>query len=155
GAWSKRLEGPAIAASPVSIVNRGAEAVDAVVTTVAVPAEPLPAGGDGFAIAREYYTVAGEPVNVSEAVQNERYVVVITATEENAWHSRVLITDLLPAGFEIDNPGIVSSAQLANFDWLEPTEVAHTEFRDDRFVAAFDRTADSAREMRLAYVVRA
>jgi len=155
GAWSKRLEGPAVAAAPVSIVNRGEEPVDAVVTTVALPAEPLPAGGDGFTIERQYYTVDGEPANIGEAVQNERYVVVITATEENAWPSRVLVTDLLPAGFEIDNPGIVSSAQLANFDWLEPTEVAHTEFRDDRFVAAFDRTADSAREMTLAYVVRA
>jgi len=155
GAWSKRLEGTAVAASPVSIANRGTGPVDAVVTTVALPADPLPAGGDGFTIAREYYTVDGEPANISEAVQNERYVVVITATEENAWPSRVLVTDLLPAGFEIDNPSIVSSAQLANFDWLEPTEVAHTEFRDDRFVAAFDRTADSAREMTLAYVVRA
>jgi uncharacterized protein YfaS (alpha-2-macroglobulin family) len=68
----------------------------------------------------------------------------------------VLVTDLLPAGFEIDNPSLVGSAQLSNFDWLGNTEVAHCEFRDDRFVAAFDRSGSSnGREMTLAYVGRA
>jgi len=155
GGWSKRMEGENVAAAPLTIVNRGGEPVDAVVTTVAAPADPLPAGGDGFYIERNYYTLDGEPANVSEAAQNARYVVVIRATEENEWPSRVLVTDLLPAGFEIDNPGLVSSASLSNFGWLEQTEVAHAEFRNDRFVAAFDRTADSPREMTLAYVVRA
>ena len=39
-------------------------------------------------------------------------------TETNDWPSRVLITDLLPAGFEIDNPSLVNSAKLSNFDWI-------------------------------------
>ena len=72
--------------------------------------------------------------------QNERFVVVLKVTEQNSWPSRVLVTDLLPAGFEIDNPGLVNSASLSNFPWLEQTEAAHLEFRDDRFVAAFNRT---------------
>ena len=54
-----------------------------------------------------------------EAQQNERYVVVLHVTEDNDWPQRILVTDLLPAGFEIDNPSIVDSAQLSNFDWLE------------------------------------
>ena len=75
-----------------------------------------------------------------EATQNERYVVVLKVNEQNSWPSRLLITDLLPAGFEIDNPGLVSSAQLTNFSWLAQTDAAHLEFRDDRFVAAFNPT---------------
>jgi uncharacterized protein YfaS (alpha-2-macroglobulin family) len=67
----------------------------------------------------------------------------------------MLVTDLLPAGFEIDNPGLVSSAQLSNFGWLPDTSAAHLEFRDDRFVAAFDPGGNSSREVTLAYVVRA
>jgi uncharacterized protein YfaS (alpha-2-macroglobulin family) len=153
GGWSQRLTGEDIAAAPVSIVNRGASPVDAVVTTVAAPAQPLPAGGEGFTIERTYYTLDGEPANVQEAAQNERYVVVLKVGQLNDWPSRTLVTDLLPAGFEIDNPGLVSSAELSNFDWLAKTEAAHLEFRDDRFVAAFDR--GTVGEITLAYVVRA
>ena len=96
--------------------------VSAVVTTVAAPAVPLPAGGDGFTIERTYYTLDGEQANVSEAKQNERYVVVLHVTESNAWPSRIIMTDLLPAGFQIDNPSLVDSAQLTNFDWIGETD---------------------------------
>ena len=82
-------------------------------------------------------------------------MVVINATESNTWPSRVLITDLLPAGFEIDNPTLVDSAKLSNFEWIGEVEAAHTEFRSDRFVAAFDRTAGDNRSITVAYVVRA
>ncbi|TGS35570.1 hypothetical protein EN823_14400, partial [bacterium M00.F.Ca.ET.180.01.1.1] len=65
-------------------------------------------------------------------------------------------TDLLPAGFEIDNPSLVSSAQLSNFSWLAQTDAAHLEFRDDRFVAAFNPAdGDHDHNLTLAYVVRA
>ena len=76
---------------------------------------------------------------MTEATQNERYVVVLKVNQLNDWASRVLVNDLLPAGFEIDNPRLVSSADLTNFPWLAQTEAAHLEFRDDRFVAAFNR----------------
>ena len=113
--------------------------IQAVVTTVAAPAQPLPAGGDGFTIERTYYRLDGSEANVTEVTQNERFVVVLKVTEQNDWPSRVLVNDLLPAGFEIDNPRLVSSADLANFGWLQRTDAAHLEFRDDRFIAAFDR----------------
>ncbi len=61
----------------------------------------------------------------------------------------------MPAGFEIDNPGLVNSASLSNFDWIGEVEAAHTEFRSDRFVAAFDRATGDNGEITLAYVVRA
>ena len=124
-------------------------------TTVAAPVEPLPAGGDGFSIARTYYRLDGSEANVTEVAQNERFVVVLRVSEFNDWPSRVLVNDLLPAGFEIDNPRLVSSAELASFGWLAPTQAAHLEFRNDRFIAAFDRSAGSDRAITLAYVVRA
>ena len=88
------------------------------VTTVAAPIQPLPAGGDGFSIERTYYRLDGSEANVTEVTQNERFVVVLQVNEHNNWASRVLVNDLLPAGFEIDNPRLVSSADLANFGWL-------------------------------------
>ena len=45
----------------------------------------------------------------------------------------------LPAGLEIENPRLVDSGDAKGLAWLK-TEVSpqHTEFRDDRLVAAFD-----------------
>ncbi|HEV7252215.1 MAG TPA: alpha-2-macroglobulin family protein [Mesorhizobium sp.] len=155
GALAQEFSGEAIAAAPVTLVNRGSEPVEAVVTAVAAPAEPLPAGGDGFTIQRTYYRLDGSEANVTEAQRNERFVAVLQIQETNDWPSRILVTDLLPAGFVIDNPNLVSSASLSNFDWLPQTEAAHLEFRDDRFVAAFNREAGADRWITLAYVVRA
>jgi hypothetical protein len=155
GGYAVRLSGDELLAQPITVANTTTEPVSAVVTTVASPAQPQPAGGNGFNIERTYYTLDGKEANVSEAKQNERYVVVLKVTETNNWPSRVLITDLLPAGFEIDNPGLVNSASLSNFDWVGEVEPAHTEFRSDRFVAAFDRASGDNGEITLAYVVRA
>ena len=155
GVYSARFTGEKVSEEPVVVTNQGSGTVQAVITTIASPREPLPAGGDGFTIQRTYYRLDGTEANVTEARQNERFVVVLNVTEQNDWPSRVLVSDLLPAGFEIDNPGLVSSASLANFGWLPQTQAAHLEFRDDRFVAAFDRTGSDDRAITLAYVVRA
>jgi alpha-2-macroglobulin len=155
GSFARRIEGSALAAAPVTIRNDGGQPVDAVITTVAAPADPLPAGGDGFAIERSYYTLAGEPASMAEVAQNERFVVVLRVSQFNDWPARIAVTDLLPAGLEIDNPRLVSSAELSGFDWLGDTLVAHSEFRDDRFIAAFDREEGNAGDFTVAYVVRA
>ncbi|GGB08549.1 membrane protein [Brucella endophytica] len=154
GNFAESLSGQDVLDAPQTIVNRGTKPVQAVVTTLAAPKDPLPAGGNGFSITRSFYTLDGKEADVMQAKQNERFVVVLKVTENNAWSSRVLVTDLLPAGFEIDNPSLVSSADLQNFEWLGQTDTAHSEFRTDRFVAAFDRTNYSPREFTVAYVVR-
>lgn len=154
GAWSAEIGGDELLAAPLILANTGQQSVQAVVTAVAAPAQPLPAGGDGYSIERAYYRLDGTEANVTEVKQNERFVVVLKVRKHNDWPQRVLVTDLLPGGFEIDNPSLVSSAQLSSFPWLAQTSAAHLEFRDDRFVAAFNPDTDR-REMTLAYVVRA
>ena len=50
-----------------------------------------------------------------------------------------MVVDRLPAGFEIENPHLVDSGDVKALDWLKATvQPEHTEFRDDRFVAAFN-----------------
>ena len=155
GALMTQMAGDAVLDHPLTVTNTGNDPVSAAVTTVAASSLPLSAGGEGFFIDRSYYTLDGEVANVSEVRQNERYVVVLTITETNDWPSRILVQDLLPAGFEIDNPSLVDSAQLTDFEWIGEVEPAHTEFRNDRFVAAFNRNTGDNREVSLAYVVRA
>ncbi len=154
GTYMAQMSGDALIGHPLTVTNTTRQPLAAAVTTVAAPVSPLPAGGNGFTIERKYYTLDGEEANITEAQQNERYVVVLHVTGANSWQSRILVTDLLPAGFEIDNPSIVNSAQLSNFDWLSEVQPAHVEFRNDRFVAAFDESWGS-RDLSLAYVVRA
>ncbi|MDP2620125.1 MAG: alpha-2-macroglobulin family protein [Hyphomicrobiales bacterium] len=156
GNFVRNYSAETLAAAPVSIANTGDGPVEAVLTLTGVRDAPEPSGGEGFAIGRAYYALDGTPVDPATVGQNERFVVVLQVREDNAWPSRVLVVDMLPAGFEIDNPGLVDSADLSAFAWLaEKPEAAHLEFRDDRFVAALDRKGDEARGFTLAYVVRA
>jgi hypothetical protein len=155
GAFARTLSGEEAATGELTIGNPNGEPLTAVVTTLASPLEPLSAGGDGFNITREFYTLDGELADVNEVTQNERFVVVLTVEETQEESSRILVTDLLPGGFEIDNPRLVQSAELEAFAWLGELEVAHSEFRSDRFVAALNRSGEEERSFSLAYVVRA
>jgi len=77
-------------------------------------------------------------------------------TEPQPQFGRVIVADYLPAGFEIDNPRLVSSGETGTLTWIvDAGEPVNTEFRDDRFTAAFDRNKDSAPVFTVAYVVRA
>jgi alpha-2-macroglobulin len=77
---------------------------------------------------------------------------------------RILLVDRLPAGLEIENPRLVDSGDIKSLDWLNTTVAPqHTEFRDDRFVTAFDffesrrggDVRDPASSATVAYIVRA
>jgi uncharacterized protein YfaS (alpha-2-macroglobulin family) len=105
---------------------------------------------------RNFYTLNGEPADVSKAKQNDRFVVVLTITEPKVEFARVALTDYVPAGFEIDNPRLVSSGDTGTLDWIEHAgSPVHTEFRDDRFTAAFERRKDDPSVYSVAYIVRA
>ena len=65
-----------------------------------------------------------------------------------------MVNDPLPAGLEIDNPNLISGGTITGLDFLDlATEVAHSEFRQDRFLTAIDRT--NADVFRLGYIIRA
>jgi uncharacterized protein YfaS (alpha-2-macroglobulin family) len=156
GAFNRVYDGDLLRGGAITVTNEGESDVDMVVSVTGVPDKTPVASGEGFTIERDVYGLDGQARDLDVVGQNERFVVVLKVTEKNAWPSRVLIADLLPAGFEIDNPRIVGSADLKAFDWLpETVPAAHVEFRADRFIAAFDRGASDERAFVLAYMVRA
>lgn len=143
-------------ATPVAVANSGDGNVQAVVSVSGAPLTPEPATARGFKIERQFYTLAGEPTDPAKAKQNDRFAVVLTVTEAQPQFGRVILADYLPAGFEIDNPRLVSSGDTGKLGWIsDAAEPVHTEFRDDRFTAAFERNKDSAPVFTVAYVVRA
>jgi hypothetical protein len=169
-----------VQAGALTIVNEGDGPTDAVISVIGAALTPEPATSKGFTIERSYYTLDGKKIDLASAAggtsqlkQNERMVVVLKV-EAPETGGRILLVDRLPAGLEIENPRLVDAGDVKTLDWLKTTvKPQHTEFRDDRFVAAFDffgssdrrrgrRFADSDEESReparaatVAYLVRA
>jgi uncharacterized protein YfaS (alpha-2-macroglobulin family) len=142
--------------APVKVTNTGEGTLQAVVTVSGAPLLPEPAAEKGFKIERLYYTLDGKPADPAKAKQNQRFAVVLKITEPQPLLARVMVADYLPAGFEIDNPHLVSSGDTGTLAWIENAlEPANAEFRDDRFSAAFDRKGGDPAVFTVAYVVRA
>ena len=92
----------------------------------------------------------------AKAKQNQRFAVVLRITEPQPQYGRLIVADYLPAGFEIDNPRLVSSGDTGTLAWIANAQVpSYSEFRDDRFSAAFERKAGDPVVFTVAYVVRA
>jgi uncharacterized protein YfaS (alpha-2-macroglobulin family) len=143
-------------ARPLKVTNTGDSAVQAVVTVSGAPVVPEPAAEKGFKIERKYYTLAGKPADPAKAKQNDRFAVVLRVTEPQPQFGRLIVADYLPAGFEIDNPRLVSSGDTGTLAWIEDAqEPVNSEFRDDRFSAAFERKGGDPSVFTVAYVVRA
>jgi uncharacterized protein YfaS (alpha-2-macroglobulin family) len=146
----------AIEKTPLKITNNGNDPLQAVVSVTGAPIVPEPEIEKGFKIERLYYTLSGEAADIKTVKQNQRFAVVLKITELKPQYGRILVADYLPAGFEIDNPRLVSSGDTGALDWIEDAEdPVHSEFRDDRFVAAFQRDSGDAAVFTVAYVVRA
>jgi hypothetical protein len=141
---------------PLRIANAGEDEVKAVVTVTGAPLTPEPAAEKGFKIERLTYTLDGDPVDAKTVKQNTRLAVVLRITEAQPQFGRLVVADYLPAGFEIDNPRLVSSGDTGTLSWItNALEPVDSQFRDDRFTAAFLRKRDDPAVFTVAYVVRA
>ena len=141
---------------PVKITDAGNAPIQAVVSVGGSPVTPEPAATNGFKIERNYFTLDGKPADVSKVKQNDRFAVVLKITEAKPEFGHIMVSDYLPAGFEIDNPHLVSSGDTGTLAWIEDgEEPQNTEFRDERFTAAVDRAANDKSIFTVAYVVRA
>ncbi|TNC14382.1 alpha-2-macroglobulin family protein [Methylobacterium terricola] len=156
GALYRTVPGAALEARPVTVANRGGVPVQLALGITGNPAVPEPAEAKGYAIERRYHRLDGSPADLANVRQNDRLVVVLKVTEAKASAGRLLLVDRLPAGLEIDNPKLLDADATAGLAWAksEVTPV-HTEFRDDRFVAAYDRDPGQSAFFTVAYTVRA
>ncbi|MCB5411037.1 alpha-2-macroglobulin family protein [Pseudogemmobacter faecipullorum] len=157
-------EGPLVrilqdGAEPVVVKNEGADTI-LTLSTYGIPAEAEPAGGNGFTLERAYYTLEGEPASAESVKSGDRLVVVLTVTPWDQASARLLLADPLPAGFEIDNPNLISGGSTSGLGWLNdlPGEdisnrANHAEFRQERFMTQVDWTSRNA--FRASYIVRA
>jgi hypothetical protein len=104
----------------------------------------------GIRIKREYFDIKGFPLNLTSVAQGELAVAVITI-ETSGELDNLAVADLLPAGFEIENPRLNSRGQLG---WYPPYhwQGAYEDLRDDR-ILLFTGPVDG--EFQYSYTVRA
>ncbi len=137
--------------SDFRVMNKGSQPLRAVVAVSGSPLVAEPASSNGLTIARSYHLPDGTEVDPASVKQNTRLVVVLNVSAtDGRQDGTFILSDPLPAGFEIENPTLVTSGSTASLSWIaESGWASHTEFRDDRFVAAFKVAA-----LRLAYMIR-
>lgn len=109
---------------------------------------------------RSYYRTDGSEWN-GEALQEGDALIVELTIRSDADMPDALVTDLLPAGLEIENFNlgdatqwagvVINGIEIAERD--QAAELRHEEFRDDRYVAALNLGRASI--ARLFYLVRA
>jgi uncharacterized protein YfaS (alpha-2-macroglobulin family) len=154
-------------AAGVNIKNSGDKAIWRTVSATGVPASPLPATDQGVTVSKAYYNLDGSPANLGALKQNDQVVVVIEGTMNDYSYRQMAITDLIPAGFEIEGPVKPGAEGQSIYGWMNKLSYASIEEgRDDRYVAAFRlgysyRLSDQERiqtplpSFRFAYVARA
>ncbi|MBL8664068.1 MAG: alpha-2-macroglobulin family protein [Candidatus Odyssella sp.] len=136
------------------VVNDGDDKIWVGATLTGIPAKDQPAEKNGFEITRVFYNLKGERVDLEKVRQSDVLVAVIKVSASGSRPHQALIVDLLPAGFEIENPRL-DRRDPEQMKWLpELARPRATEPRDDRFVAALDIWSNK-KDYYLAYVVRA
>ncbi|AQG81173.1 alpha-2-macroglobulin family protein [Spirosoma montaniterrae] len=100
-----------------------------------VQSEGVPQAGqiaeedNGLRVRRQYLDRNGQPI--SEVRQNDLVVVKVTVASTNGLNiDNVVVTDLLPAGLEVENPRLTEQRDM---DWLKGAATPdHFDLRDDR-----------------------
>ena len=138
-----------------TVVNQGKADVWLTASASGVPMAPLPPQAEGFTLTRAFYTLEGKPADLGAVAQNTTLVAVVEGLATTKLPHQALVVDLLPAGLEIENARLADRRSTDEMAWLPKlTKPDHQEFRDDRFVAAFDLDTGE-RAFTLAYMVRA
>lgn len=114
----------------------------------------------GIGIEREILTKDGVPHGEAEYRQTDTFIVHLTIhadrtmetqTKQSYVRENLVVVDMLPAGFEIENPRLAKDPpSVKTGDGVTP---AYTDIRDDRIVLAFGRLEPGT--YHYYYVVRA
>lgn len=84
-------------------------------------------------VRRQLYTRTGQPVTSNSFNRNDLLVMSVTvSTTDNSTIENVVVTDILPACFEIENPRITLTREM---EWIKNKSVPeHMDIRDDRIL---------------------
>jgi hypothetical protein len=103
-------------------------------------------------VRREFFDRFGGPAKLDSVIQNSLVIVKVTVTCSDDFLSYVAVSDLLPAGFEIENPRLQDNSLYSII--RNPSVPEYVDIRDDRinFYTSFKYRE---REKTFYYLVRA
>jgi len=137
----------------VEIVNEGPGTMYCGWMSEGVPEDPQTEAMDnGLSIRRSYVNLDQKPVDASPVKQGTLLVVQLTINTLGRRLDNIVIDDLLPAGFEIENANLKTSELVAWAKKASTLPVRHLEMRDDRVVIFADAFSG---EKKFYYAVRA
>ena len=113
----------------------------------------------GIKISRRYLSPGGTPLEKGSVTSGDRMIVELSFTADKRIPNG-LIVDLLPACLELEDPNLAGSMVIDNISvdkknirqWHRQLVFQHTEYRDDRFVAAVN--IPGKKRYRIFYPVR-
>jgi uncharacterized protein YfaS (alpha-2-macroglobulin family) len=121
--------------------NRGEAPVVQAVSIAGVPTSPLPAAAQGMRVARRFFALDGQPLNLDAVRAGTDFVLLVEARALTGERHAAMILQGLPAGWEIT--GRFLPGEVAGMPWLGTlSEPDAMPARDDRFAAAATLTAE-------------
>ena len=122
--------------------------------------EPPRSVAQGLSVERTWHDLNGETIVPGQVQSGQAFIVKLVVKAEERTQDALLV-DLLPAGFELENQNLPHAVDMKQYSvsgrslgrWRREADVRHVEYRDDRFVAAFE--ARASEESALFYLVRA
>ncbi|MGG5886565.1 alpha-2-macroglobulin family protein [Falsiroseomonas sp. HC035] len=124
-----------------SVRNRGDAPVVQAVSIAGVPTSPLPAASQGMRVARRFFALDGQPLNLDTLRAGTGFVLLLEARATTNDRHQAMVIQGLPAGWEI--AGRLGPGAVPGMTWLgELTAPDVQPARDDRFAAALELTPD-------------
>jgi len=100
-----------------------------------VPSEGAPDEySRGISITREYLDAEGNPLDINIVALGDQVVCRIAASASSQRLENVVISDLLPAGFEVENPRLETAPKMS---WIPKGNIGafdYKDIRDDRLL---------------------
>ncbi|SFV51776.1 PAN domain protein [hydrothermal vent metagenome] len=111
---------------------------------------------NGFTITKKIYNLEGELQDISHFRQNDRVVVILEGTIDSNHIQNPLVSDWLPAGFELENPNINGIDAISGLKWIDNlSDTDNLSYKDDRFEAAISMSSSTKGRFKVAYIARA
>jgi hypothetical protein len=122
-----------------NVVNRGEAPVVQAVSIIGVPSSPLPAASQGMRVARRFFAMDGQPLDLDRVRQGTDFVLLMEARALTNEGHQAMVIQGLPAGWEIT--GRLPAGEVPGMPWLGAlTEPDSQPARDDRYAAAVELT---------------
>ena len=117
----------------------------------------------GMIIKKKYFDLNGNHIDLNKINSGDFILahIEVSLEEKYKYLPDAMVIDLLPAGLELENQNLEHALKLDDIkvdgkyvrDWGGNTYIKHSEFRDDRFVAAL--TLSSYQNAHVFYLARA